>query len=67
MRFRIDNQLYVVGNKQFLADCLNGILNMETDFPSPIPHYLPDGTIFTNVLGANKLWEKVLIFILNCC
>ena len=58
----MDNELYVIGNKQFLADMLNGILNMETEKSVHPPHYLQEGAIFCSALEANKIWEKVFSF-----
>ena len=62
LRHRMDNELYVIGNKQFLATCLNGILNMETERSLHPPHYLQKGTVFSNALETNKILEKVMLF-----
>ena len=59
MRHRMEDDLYVIGNKQFLADTLNSVLYQDPKNTVPAPHYLHEDTMLTSVLDVNTIFKKI--------
>lgn len=57
MCHRMDDDLYIIGNKQFLANMLNGVLFLGADTRVPAPHYVNEHVMVTHAVNVTKLFE----------
>ena len=59
MCHRMKDDLYIIGNKQFLADIMNSILFLEPSKSVPVPHYLNDDIPISSVHDTETLLAQV--------